>query len=57
MVDLDNAVIVDVEPTAPIQPAEARAAREMIDRVHERFGMKPDKLVGDTGYGSAEMLG
>ncbi len=29
----------------------------MIDRVHERFGIKPDKLVGDTGYGSAEMLG
>ena len=57
MVDLDNAVIVDVEPTAPIRPAEARAARDMIDRVHERFGMKPDKLVGDTGYGSAEMLG
>jgi len=57
MVDLDNAVIVDVEPTAPIRPAEARAARDMIDRVHERFGMKPDKLVGDTGYGSADMLG
>jgi hypothetical protein len=57
LVDLDNAVIVDVEPTAPIRPAEARAARDMIDRVHKRFGMKPDKLVGDTGYGSAEMLG
>lgn len=57
LVDLDNAVIVDVEPTAPIRPAEARAARDMIDRVQERFGIKPDKLVGDTGYGSAEMLG
>lgn len=57
LVDLDNAVIVDVEPTAPIRPAEARAATAMIDRVHERFGIKPDKLVGDTGYGSAEMLG
>jgi transposase len=57
MVDLDNAVIVDVDPTAPIRPAEARAARDMIDRVHERFGIKPGKLVGDTGYGSAEMLG
>jgi transposase len=57
LVDLDNAVIVDVEPTAPIRPAEARAARHMIDRVHDRFGIKPGKLVGDTGYGSAEMLG
>ena len=57
LVDLDNAVILDVEPTAPIRPAEARAARHMIDRVHDRFGIKPNKLVGDTGYGSAEMLG
>jgi len=29
----------------------------MIDRFHDRFGPKPEKLVGDTGYGSAEMLG
>lgn len=57
LVDLDNAVIVDVEPTAPIRPAETLAARRMIDRVHDRFGIKPHKLVGDTGYGSAEMLG
>ena len=57
LVDLDNAVIVDVEPTAPIRPAEARAARDMIDRVEARFGIKPGKLVGDTGYGSAEMPG
>ena len=56
-VDLDNAVIVDVAPTVPIRPAETLAARRMIDRVHDRFGLKPDKLVGDTGYGSAEMLG
>ena len=57
LVDLDNAVIVDVEPTAPIRPAEARAARDMIGRVEARFGIKPGKLVGDTGYGSAEMPG
>ncbi|WP_139836497.1 hypothetical protein [Roseovarius aestuarii] len=29
----------------------------MIGRIADRFGMTPDKLVGDTGYGSAEMLG
>ncbi|MDD7973408.1 transposase [Roseinatronobacter alkalisoli] len=57
LVDLDNAVIVDIEPTAPIRPAEARAARDMIDRVKARFGIKPGKLVGDIVYGSAEMLG
>lgn len=57
MVDLDNAVVVDVEPTVPIRPAETLAARRMIDRIHDRFGLFPTKLVGDTGYGSAEMLG
>lgn len=57
MVDLDNAVIVDVEPTVPIRPAETLAARRMIDRIHDKFGLFPNKLVGDTGYGSAEMLG
>ena len=50
-------MIVDVEPTVPIRPAETLAARRMIDRVHDRFDLFPKKLVGDTGYGSAEMLG
>ena len=31
--------------------------RRMLDRIADRFGMTPDKLVGETGYGSAEMLG
>ncbi|MCP4319586.1 MAG: transposase, partial [Hyphomicrobiales bacterium] len=57
LVDLDNAVIVDVEPTVSIRPAETLAARRMIDRVHDRFDLFPQKLVVDTGYGSAEMLG
>lgn len=57
LVDLDNAIIVDVEPTVPIRPAETLAARRMIDRVRDRFDLFPQKLVGDTGYGSAEMLG
>ncbi len=57
LVDLDNAVIVDVEPTVQIRPAESLAGWRMIDRVHDRFDLFPQKLVGDTGYGSAEMLG
>ncbi|MEP1206111.1 MAG: IS1182 family transposase [Rhizobiaceae bacterium] len=57
MVDLDNSVIVDVEATVPIKTAETLAARRMIDRIHDRFGLFPTKLVGDTAYGSARMLG
>ena len=54
LVDLDNAVIVDVEPTTPIRQAENKAARDMIERARDRFGLCPERLVGDTGY---EMLG
>ena len=28
----------------------------MIDRVAERFGLKPKRLAGDTAYGAAPML-
>ncbi len=29
----------------------------MIERVEDKYDMKPDRLVGDTNYGSAAMLG
>lgn len=57
LVDLEHAVIVDVEPTAPIRQAETGAAMDMIERTRERFGLHPAKLVADTAYGSAETLG
>ncbi len=28
----------------------------MIDRVEERLDLKPERLIGDTAYGTAEML-
>jgi transposase len=57
LVDLENAVIVDVEATAPIRQAEAGAAQTMIERTRNRFGLYPELLAADTAYGSAEMLG
>ncbi len=57
LVDLENAVIVDVEATAPIRQAEVGAALDMIARTRDRFGLYPEKLVADTAYGSAEALG
>jgi Transposase DDE domain len=56
LVDLENAVIVDVEATAPIRQAENKAARGIIERTLERFGLYPERLVADTAYGGAEML-
>ena len=41
LVDLEHAVIVDVEATAPIRQAEAGAAMDMIVRTRDRFGLYP----------------
>jgi transposase len=57
LVDLKAGIIVDVEASAVNQAAEAQATRTMIDRVQARFGITPQRLVGDTNYGSAAMLG
>jgi transposase len=57
LIDLDHAIILDVEATRAIRQAEVGAARTMIDRVEKRFGLHPEKLAADRAYGSAEMLG
>ena len=57
LVDVENAIIVDVEATTAIRQAEVLAARHMIERAKERFDLYPARLLGDSAYGSAEMLG
>ena len=57
LIDVDNAIIVDVEATTAIRQAEVLAAKCMIERSMERFDFYPAKLIGDSAYGSAEMLG
>ena len=56
LIDVKNAVIVDVEASTALRQAEVTAAKRMIERVQEDLGIWPRKLIGDTGYGSAEML-
>ena len=56
LIDTEHAVIIDVEATRAIRQAEVGAARTMIDRVADRFGLKPQRLAGDTAYGAAPML-
>lgn len=56
LIDVKHAVIMDVEATPALRTAEVNAARAMIDRVEHRFGAKPKRLIGDTAYGTAEML-
>jgi transposase len=57
LIDTDNAVIVDVEASRAIRQAEVGAARTMIERTMDRFGLYPESLAGDTAYGAADMLG
>jgi hypothetical protein len=56
LIDTDHAIIVDVEATTAIRQAELLAAKRMIERSHEGFDLYPAKLIGDTAYGTAEML-
>jgi transposase len=57
LVDVDAGIIVDVEATPAFRTDEVNATRTMIDRVEERFEMKPNRLIGDMAYGAAELLG
>lgn len=57
LVDVEAGIIVDVEPTPALRTDEVNATRTMIDRVQERFDLKPTRLIGDMAYGAAELLG
>ena len=57
LIDLQAGIIVDVEATPANRTQEVDSTKTMIDRVEERFDLKPHRLVGDTAYGTAPMLG
>src|SRR6266516_1545256 len=56
LVDVKFGVIVDVEASRAIRQAEVGAAKTMIGRTEERFGLKPERLAADSAYGSAATL-
>jgi transposase len=56
LIDVKNAVIMDVAATPAIRSAEVDSTKLMIDRVGVRFGVAPKRLIGDTAYGTAEMV-
>ncbi len=56
LIDVQHAVIVDVEATTAVRQAEVGAAQTMLTRTADRFGLWPERLIADTGYGSAAML-
>jgi transposase len=56
LIDLDAGIIVDVQATPAHRTQEVESTKTMIDRVEQRFGIKPDRLVGDTAYGTGPMV-
>jgi transposase len=57
LIDIENAVIVDVEATPARTYDEVAATKTMIERTEERFDLKPDRLAADTAYGTGKFLG
>jgi transposase len=57
LIDVQAGIIVDVEATPAWRTAEVNSTRTMIERVEERFDLKPERLIGDMAYGAAPMLG
>ncbi len=56
LIDIDHAVIVDVEASRPSARPRSVRQRTMIERTQERFDLYPERLTADSAYGSAEML-
>lgn len=56
LIDVQFGVIVDVEASCAVRQAEVGAARTMLERTEQCFGLKPQWLAGDSAYGSAPML-
>ena len=57
LIDNENAIIVDVEPTPARTFDEVRSTATMLDRTKARFGIKPKRLAADTAYGTGKFLG
>jgi transposase len=56
LIDVENAVIVDVEATPARTYDEVAATKLMIKRTAERLGLKPKQLAADTAYGTGKFL-
>ena len=56
LIDMQHAVIVDVEATPARLSQEIVAARGMLDRTAETHGLTPQRLAADKAYGTGQFL-
>lgn len=57
LIDLQQAIIVDVEATPARWSAEVAATKTVLERTRECFGLHPQRLAADAAYGSGLMIG
>ena len=57
LIDIENAVIIDVEATPARTYDEVAATKTMIERTERLFDLKPNRLAADTAYGTGKFLG
>lgn len=56
MLDVQFGVIVDVEASPGNRSDEVACTQTMLDRIESNYDIKPKRLMGDTAYGTGEML-
>ena len=56
LIDMAGSVILDVDATPTRLSKEVAVTETMIERVAERFALKPDHVAGDVAYGTGKML-
>jgi transposase len=56
LIDIENAVIVDVEATPARTYDEVAATKPMLERTEKIFSLKPKRLAADTAYGTGKFL-
>ncbi len=57
LIDTKDAVVVDVEATPTRISKEVDATESMVERVEDRFDLKPQRIAADVAYGTGKMLG
>src|ERR1700704_3731234 len=56
LIDNKAGIIVDAEGTRANRVVEIAVAQTMMERVGRRFGLRPQRLAGDTVYGAVRLL-
>ena len=56
LIDNKAGIIIDAEGTRANRVSEIAITRTMIERVKRRFDLRPQRLAGDTAYGTARLL-